>query len=147
MPKIWAKTANFDSISVGDQLPILVKSETEQTIKDFATVIFPAEVDPTATPEPHEVSSQEAVASSSSALVAYVGELVEKGFPVINIMAQGSNLTLEVVRPVNPEDTLILSGRVTGKREEKGRGVVECEVIIENQDGERVALVQASVFW
>ena len=147
MPRIWAKTASFDSISVGDDLPILAKSETEQTISGFAAVVRPAAVGSTAALKQQEVPSQEAVVSSSSALLAYVGELLEKGFPVSSIMAQGSRLHLEVVRPVSPGDTLVLSGRVIGKQRENGRGVVECEVIIENQDGGIVALAQATICW
>ena len=147
MPRIWAKTASFDSISIGDDLPILAKSETKETIKVFAATVRPAPADDSAVPGRQEGPSYGAVASSTSALVAYTGELLEKGFPVANIMAQGSHLHLEVVRQVSPGDTLVLSGRVIGKHEEKGRGVVECQVTIENQDGETVALAQATVCW
>ena len=147
MPRIWAKTVSFDSIAIGDDLPILAKSETEETIKVFASIVHPAAADDSAVSERQGGTSYGAVVSSSSALVAYAGELLEKGFPVSNIMAQGSHIHLEVVRPVRPGDTLVLSGRVIGKQEEKDRGVVECQVTIENQDGETIALAQATVCW
>ena len=35
MPRLWAKTVTYDSVSVGDQLPILAKWETEETIAGF----------------------------------------------------------------------------------------------------------------
>ena len=146
MPKIWARTASFDSIAPGDQLPILVKSETEATINRFAALLYSAAADAAATGEPQQDRSPGGVTVSVSALAAYVAELLEKGFPISNIMAQGSRLHLEVVRPARAGDTLVLSGRVTGKREEKDRSLIECEVTIENQDGETVALAQATVF-
>ena len=142
MPRLWAKTASFASIAAGDDLPILVKGETAETINRFAallgTVADPAQAE--------ELQKGPGFGGeTASALAAYVAELLEKGFPVSNIMARGSRLRLELVRPVSPGDTLVLSGRVTGKREEKDRGMVECEVTIENQDGEIVAVAEATV--
>ena len=146
MPRIRARTASFDSIAVGDELPILVKSETEETINRFTALHYPVAADVASTGDPQQGPTQGGVTASGSALAAYVAELLEKGFPVSNIMAQGSRLHLEVVLPVKAGDTLVLSGRVAGKREEEGRGIVECEVTIENQDGETVALAQTTVF-
>jgi acyl dehydratase len=41
-------------------------------------------------------------------------------------------------RSMDPVDyTLTARGKVTGKREEDGEGVIECEVWVENQNGER----------
>ena len=145
MPRIWARTASFDSIAAGDQLPILVKWETEETINRFAALLYPAAGDAAASGQPQQGPSQGGVTASGSVLAAYVAELLEKGFPVSNIMARGSRLHLEVLRGVRAGDTLVLSGRVAGKREEKDGGLVECEVTIENQEGETVALAQATV--
>ena len=144
MPRIWVKTASFDSIAPGDQLAILVKSETADTIKRFSALLSSAG-DPAQADEPQQELAQGSETASVSALAAYVAELLEKGFPVSNIMARGSRLHLEIVRPVKPGDTLVLSGRVTSKREEQDRGVVECEVTIENQEGEIVTLAEATV--
>jgi acyl dehydratase len=35
-----------------------------------------------------------------------------------------------------PGDVITVSGRVTGKRSERGRGIVTCEVAAKNQKGE-----------
>ena len=41
-------------------------------------------------------------------------------------------------RSMDPVDyTLTARGKVTGKREEDGEGILECEVWVENQNGER----------
>jgi acyl dehydratase len=147
MPRIRARTASFDSIAVGDELPILVKWETGETISRFAALLCPAAADvaATATGNPQQGQSQGGADASGSTLAAYVAELLEKGFPVSNIMARGSRLHLEVVRPVRAGDTLVLSGRVASKQGEKDQGLVECEISVENQDGETVALAQATV--
>ena len=36
MPKLWAKTLDYDHIEVGDDLPILVKHEDQQSIDLYA---------------------------------------------------------------------------------------------------------------
>jgi hypothetical protein len=35
MARLWARTVSFESVRVGDQLPILVKWETRETIERF----------------------------------------------------------------------------------------------------------------
>ena len=51
MPRLWAKTVSFDSISLGDELPILVKWETEETISHFRDLVSPPEDSPEDSPE------------------------------------------------------------------------------------------------
>ena len=138
MPRLWAKTVNFDSVAPGDQLPILVKWETEETIKQFGKQ-FGKQFSALATP------SVPAFDASGPALVAYVAELLEKGFPITCIQAAGSSLELELLLPVAAGDTLVLSGRVVSKQEIEGQRVVGCEITVENQSGERVALAHATV--
>ena len=79
------------------------------------------------------------------AFTAYVAELLEKGFKLPNIVAKGSQLELEILQPVNPGDTLVLSGSVIDKRVEQELQLVECRMIIENQSGETVASANAIV--
>ena len=134
MPRLWAKTVNFDSVAAGDQLPILVKWETEETIKQFGK-----QFSALATP------SVPTFDASGPALVAYVAELLEKGFPITSIQAAGSSLELELLRPVAAGDTLVLSGRVVSKQEIEGQRAVGCEITVENQSGEKVALAHATV--
>jgi acyl dehydratase len=74
-----------------------------------------------------------------------VVELLEKAFPLTSILAQGSRLELEPLAPVRPEDTISLSGQVISKQEEEGRRLVECEIIIENQNGQTAGRAVAKV--
>ena len=160
MPRLWAKTVNFDSVSPGDGLPILVKWETEETIQRFKELV--SRLDPPAVfsnepanetaNEPAAETAEAAVATTGQpaliwgmALTAYVAELLEKAFKLPNIVAKGSQLELEILKPVNPGDTLVLSGSVVDKRVDQELRLVECRVIIENQSGETVASATATV--
>ena len=66
-------------------------------------------------------------------------ELLEKAFPIPSILAQGSKLDIQTLRPVKPDDTITLTGEVVDKRLEGGRRMVECVVLVENQHGQTVA--------
>jgi acyl dehydratase len=152
MPRLWAQTAIFESIKVGDQLPILVKWETRETIERFialASTPFPDSTNQTSRPAAEEAEPEVVadVAAPPAALMTYVVELLEKAFPLTSIMALGSRLELEPLSPLRPEDTISLSGEVTGKREEEDRRLVECEIIVENQNGHTVARAVAIVAW
>ena len=134
MPRLWAKTVTFDSVAPGDQLPILAKGETGETIKQFSKQ-FSA----------HATPSEPSFDATGPALVAYVAELLEKGFRITSIQAAGGSLELELHRPVAAGDILVLSGRVVSKQETQGQRLVGCEITVENQDGETVALAHATV--
>jgi len=161
MPRLWAKTVSFDSVSVGDELAILVKWETEETIQRFKELLSPLEPpavfsnetanEPAAESAEADAVTTDPVATIQPALIwgmaftAYVAELLEKAFKLPNIVAKGSQLELEIHQPVNPGDTLVLSGSVVNKKVEQELRLVECRVIIENQSGETVASATATV--
>ncbi len=156
MARLWAKTVTFESVNVGDTLPILVKWETQDTINRFAALLSGEDatggaesvVDEEVVEEAEAAAEPEATSAAdlaAPALLAYVTELLEKAFPVTGIMAQGSRLDLELLAPVRPEDTISLTGRVVDKREEEDRRLVECEVVIDNQGGLIVARAAAVV--
>ena len=39
MARLWARTTSFESVEVGDELPILVKWETSETIDRFTALV------------------------------------------------------------------------------------------------------------
>jgi acyl dehydratase len=150
MSRLWARTASFESIKVGDQLPILVKWETRETVERFAALA--SALPPDSADQSRRLAAEEAdgevtedVAAPPAALLAYVDELLEKAFPLTSIMARGSRLELEPLAPIKPEDTISLSGEVTGNYEEEGRRLVECQIIVESQNGQTVARASATV--
>jgi hypothetical protein len=150
MAKLWARTVSFESVSVGDQLPILVKWETRETIERFialASAPFSGLEGSPELPAAEEAAPEgdtDGIAPPA-ALMTYVVELLEKAFPLTRILAQGSRLELEPLVPVRPEDTISLSGQIISKEEEGGLRLVECEIMIENQSGQTVGRAVAKV--
>jgi hypothetical protein len=148
MPRLWARTVSFESVGVGDQLPILVKWETRETIEGFnALASLSGPEGQTGLTAAEEASPEVAadVTAPPAALMTYVVELLEKAFPLTSILAQGSRLELKPLASVRPEDTISLSGQVIGKEEKEGRRLVECEIVIENQKGQTVGRAVATV--
>lgn len=157
MARLWARTTTYDSVEVGDELPILVKWETSETIERFAGLVGVGDKAGTTHGDPpgkdHGMDSPgadgvdlgEARQAPSQALVSYVTELLEKGFPLSRITASGSSLSLQLMAPVNAEDTISLSGEVVAKRQQGGFNLVECSVRIDNQDNQVVAQATALV--
>jgi hypothetical protein len=131
MARLWAKTTTFESILVGDRLPVLVKWETAETMKRLNARASP------------DAGSQEAdeqeLSLHSAVLVSYITELLEKAFPISSITAEGGSIQVEPLASIRPDDTISLSGKVVAKREEDNLRLVECEVVIEHQDGKTVA--------
>ena len=136
-------TVSFQSINLGDQLPIVIKWETVESIKRFNA---------RAQADNHEDLGRDLDEDSDaeptldeSVLLAYVKELLAKAFPSESITSPASRLDLELTAPVKPEDTISLSGKVVSKREDGAGGLVECEIVIENHRQETIGMAAAVV--
>ncbi len=149
MSTLWAKRVTYESVQVGDDLPILVKHESQESIDLYAR-------NASTGPKPgwHDLHTDEEFAekgifggrvNTGVATVAYVAELLEKAFPVRSLMSYGSRLEMRATEPIRSGDTITFTGEVTGKREEDGRRLVECEVIGTNQLNRTVARAKAIV--
>ena len=136
MPRLWSMTVDFDTIAVGDTLPVLIKWETEESISRYAALHGDGESGGDC-PTPQELPRQ--------TLSGYVVELLSKGFPPERLEAEGSSLDVEHLQPVHANDTISLSGRVVDKRTADGLRLVECAVAVENDRGEPVARARAVV--
>ena len=134
MARLWAMTVDFDSVEVGDTLPVLIKWETEESIQRYSDL------------HGEGVEEDEAPLHLPPQTVAsYIVELLGKGFPPERLEAEGSSLDVEHLLPVVANDTVSLSGRVVGKRTTEGRRLVECAVAVENDRGEAVARARSVV--
>ena len=143
MARLWVRTVTFDSISVGDQLPILVKWDTQESIDQFAELALSHESSEQSSLDPDKESAARGASGgtvvSGPAIVAYVAELLEKAFPIANILARGSRLEVRAIVPVRPDDTISFTGEVVDKRKDGSLRLVECAIIGENQEGQAVA--------
>ena len=128
MARLWAQTADFDAISVGDTLPVVIKWETEESIRRYA-----------------DRHGGDADALPRQALIAYIAELLGKGFPPESLDAEGGSLDVEQLLPVRADDTISLSGRVVDKAAADGQRRVHCAVAVENDRGEPVARARAVI--
>ena len=144
MPRLWARTVDFQTLAVGDQLPIMVKWETVDSIRRLVAKYGPA--DQCYQPETDDlIPEDQAVAVPEGALAGYVTELLGKAFPVDSITAEGSALEVDPLEPINADDTISVFGEVVAKREDGGLRLVECRVVIEKESGQNVATVRAVV--
>ena len=126
MPTLWAQTADYASISVGDDLPILVKFEFRPPVQDGVD-----------TPPDDPISTEK--------LTAYVKELLFKTFPPDNVNDEKTTIKTEILTEFSPGDTVSVCGTVAGKSDEGGIRAVECRVTVESQEGKLLASAEASV--
>lgn len=149
MARLWARTVSFDSISVGDQLPILVKWDTQESIDQFVELLLSDQPDGWHDMHTDKEFAEQGIFGGTlvpgPAILAYVAELLEKAFPIANILARGSRLEVQATAPVRPGDTVTFTGEVVGKSEQGGLRLVKCEIIGENQQGQTVARAVAVV--
>ena len=118
MATLWAKTVTFESVNLGDRLPIVIKWETKESIERFNAQAGLADDDTNAEPS-----------LAPAVVLSYVKELLGRAFPPASITAPNSTLEMELSAPVVADDTISLSGIVVAKR---GEGLVECQIFIEN---------------
>ena len=149
MATLWAKRVTYESVQVGDELPILVKHVSQESID-----LYTRQASTGSVPGRHDLHAHEGLAGkgvsngivdTEVATVAYVAELLEKAFPVRSLMGYGSHLEMQATGPVGPGDTITFTGEVTDKREEEGHRLVECEVIGTNQLNRTVARAKSTV--
>ena len=126
MATLWAQTAEYDSISVGDDLPILVKFEFRPPAQEGAKAI-----------------KEDLVGTGK--LTAYVKELLLKAFPPDNVNHEDTSIEVEILIDFLPGDTVSVCGQVVGKSDAGGKRIVECQVTVESHEGETVARARALV--
>jgi hypothetical protein len=129
MPTLWAMTVSFASVNPGDSLPIVIKWETEEAIRRSND---PSGADAADASVP-ESPDGEQPSLPAGAVRAYAEELLLKAFPPESLADPARRLDLELTGRVTSADTVSLLGRVVSKREQAGRGLVECEIVVEKQ--------------
>ena len=138
MARLWAMTATYESVRAGDELPIVVKWETAESIGRFLAATDPAAA-------AAAVDAGDAAQVPAALLDGYVRELLEKGLPVPPEPADNLRLEWQTRPSIAAGDTISLSGRVTGKGEREGRRWVECQVTVSGGEGQTLAMAIAAV--
>ena len=138
MARLWAMTATYESVQAGDELPIVVKWETAESIARFLTPTDPAAAAVAA-------EAGDAAQLPAAMLDGYARELLEKGLPVPPEPADALRLDWQSLSPIAAGDTLSLSGRVTGKSERDGRQWIDCQITVSGADGQTLGTATAAV--
>lgn len=131
-------TATYESVQAGDELPIVVKWETADSIARFRGQRDAAAVE-------DDTGDDVAAVVPLEMLAGYVRETLEKGLPIPPEPANAVRLEWQSRSSIPVGDTISISGKVTGKGEGDGRRWVECRLVVENQDGLAVAAATAAV--
>lgn len=122
----------FEDVAVGDPIPELVKEPvTEVQLVRYAGAS--GDFNPIHTV--HRVAEQAGlggVIAHGMLIMAFVAQAITRWVPVRRLRTfkvRFSGIT-------RPGDVITVSGRVTGKRNELGKGIVTCQVEAKNQKGE-----------
>jgi 3-hydroxybutyryl-CoA dehydratase len=132
-------TTTTDAVSIGQELPPLVKEIPQRKIDAYSGV------------RPNSIHSDEAWAkkkgfraplAQAMMSTAYVSELMTRfvgaGF------VKGGTMSMAFIKPVLAADRLTVHGVVKHKQPENGRTRIVVEVWCENQHGDKTAVGTAS---
>lgn len=122
----------FEDVAVGDPIPELVKEPvTEVQLVRYAGAS--GDFNPIHTV--HRVAEQAGlggVIAHGMLIMAFVAQAITRWVPdrrLRKFKVRFSGIT-------RPGDVITVSGRITGKRSEPGKGIVTCQVEAKNQKGE-----------
>lgn len=139
----------FESATVGDDLPVLQKTETQETIDTYTRLIVqrrPRTFQSNNLHTDQQFADQgifRGTVNYGVVTAAFMMELLQKAFPFQSV--QGCSLNMRALEPVRAGDTVTLSGRVLDKRVENGVRVVDVEISGVNQLGQSVAAAKATL--
>lgn len=146
---IQAATVTFESIKVGDELPAIQKTETQETINTYSEVSHRLETSERKRANLHtdegfaEAGIFAGTVNTGVATCAYMTELLQQAFPTRSIL--NGTFSMRALEPFRPGDTVTFTGRVMDKREEGGRRLVDVELTSTNQLGQAIASAKATV--
>jgi acyl dehydratase len=138
---------NADTISVGDELPSLTISESQEIINrknEFRLAGKPSTSNIHTDEEFARQNIFGGTVNSGPATMSYVDQMLEQSFPLRSFY-NGGKLLMRAITPFRSGDTVTFGGEITSKREEVGKNIVECRVKGINQRGELVCLSDATM--
>lgn len=134
--------AKFADIKVGDEIPVDIRrSITREAVNKWAEVSVdfnPLHVDP----EYGKTTPFGGNISHGTLTITFITEMMTRWLGN-GWLAGGQLKEMKFVAPVKLGDTVRPRGKVTAKREEAGRKLVECEVWLETQAGTQTIVGKA----
>ena len=138
---------NFNKAAVGDALNELSITESQEIMNRKNDFRLAGRRNDSNIHTDEEFAKQNIFAgttNSGPATMSYVDQMLELSFPTSSFYSGGS-LLMRAITPFRSGDTVTFHGEITGKREEGGKKMLECQVKGINQRGELVCLADASL--
>lgn len=140
-----AQLLTFETARVGDTLAELSITESQEIINrksDFRLAGKPSESNIHNDEEFARQNIFGGTVNAGPATMSYVDQMLELSFP-LSAFYNGGSLLMRAITPFRSGETVTFGGEITGKREDGGRGLVECRVKGINQRGDLVCLSDA----
>ena len=141
------RTLRFNNVSVGDELAALNLSESQEIINsknDLRLAGGPSDSNIHTDEEFARQNIFGGLVNSGPATMSYVDQMLQLSFPLQSFY-EGGRLLMRAIEPFRAGDTVTFQGKVTGKRVDAGKKVMECRVKGINQRGDLVALSDAAL--
>ena len=137
----------FASLNPGDEIPAFEIGETQESIDGARNPDRMGESPPKNIHNDPDFAKQGLFAGTVNAGVttmAYVNQALEQWFSA-EAFYNGGSLTYKGVGPFRPGDTVVFTGKVTGKRVEHGKKYVDLEIVGTDKTGRLVGVANATV--
>lgn len=139
-------TSNFDSISIGDKLPVMQRHETNDDIANYLKINERRKREKM-NPHVDKGFSNKGffggLVNYGVCTCAYMVDLLELAFPTKNIVR--GTFVMRAMEPIRAGDIIAYSGKVLDKRSEHNTHLVDVEVTGTNASGQIVAVGKATI--
>lgn len=132
----------FDEISIGDSIPSLQKKITQEVIDRWAEVstdFNPLHVDP----EFAKKTRFGGTIAHGHIALSFLCEMMHRWLGSGWISGGGSLAGIKFIAPIRPGQTITMGGTITEKRVDEGKNIVQADIFVENQDGEKCVVGSA----
>ena len=132
----------LEDLSVGTSLPESKRRVTQEHINLYAEAskdFNPIHLDP----EFARQAGLDGTIAHGMLILAYLSEFMTDNFG--QAWLGGGSLVARFKSPARPDDTITVSGKVTGVQRENGTILVDCDVLCQNQRDEPVIICETKV--
>ena len=129
-------------LNVGTSLPELKRRVTQERINFYAAAsgdFNPIHIDP----EFAGKTPLGGTVAHGMLILAYLSEFMTDSFG--QAWLTGGSLVARFKAPARPDDTVTVSGKVTGVQRENGSILIDCDVLCQNQRDEPVIICETKV--
>jgi 3-hydroxybutyryl-CoA dehydratase len=149
MPQHSSSPARGADLQLGDALPAVTKTETQESIDAYAELASPGRPRLGQSLHSDEDFARRTIFAGTVnlgvATMAYCHEVLEQAFPVEALLRPGSRVEFKAIEPIRAGDTVTITGAVTGRREEADHLLIDCELRVVNQQEKLCGIATATV--